>query len=183
MASVFSFDCAPLPAETRVVGFLGEEGISALYRFEVWLAVPDAASDAVDLDALIGLRVTLRAHAVDGSLRRSTHGVVIEAAWDEGSLLRVTLAPKLWLATLDRHSKVYVDKSFREVLDATLQAAGLAPDDDFVLRHDSKPVRRTVGVYTHRPDGARPPRGARVARAVRTGRAVGLLIPMSNYFS
>jgi type VI secretion system secreted protein VgrG len=138
MASVFSFDCAPLPAETRVVGFLGEEGISALYRFEVWLAVPDAASDAVDLDALIGLRVTLRAHAVDGSLRRSTHGVVIEAAWDEGSLLRVTLAPKLWLATLDRHSKVYVDKSFREVLDATLQAAGLAPDDDFVLRLDQR---------------------------------------------
>ena len=43
--------------------------------------------------------------------------------------------------------------------------------------HDSKPVRRTVGVYTHRPDGARPPRGARVARAVRTVRAVGLLIP------
>jgi hypothetical protein len=46
--------------------------------------------------------------------------------------------------------------------------------------HDSKPVRRTVGVYTHRPDGARPPRGARVARAVRTGRAVGLLIPRSR---
>ncbi len=33
-------------------------------------------------------------------------------------------------------------------------------------------------MYTHRPDGARPPRGARVARAVRTGRAVGLLIPL-----
>jgi hypothetical protein len=46
--------------------------------------------------------------------------------------------------------------------------------------HDSKPVRRTVGVYTHRPDGARPPRGARVARAVRTGRAVGLLIPIPS---
>jgi pimeloyl-ACP methyl ester carboxylesterase len=45
---------------------------------------------------------------------------------------------------------------------------------------DSKPVRRTVGVYTHRPDGARPPRGARVARAVRTGRAVGLLIPRAR---
>jgi arginase family enzyme len=35
--------------------------------------------------------------------------------------------------------------------------------------HDSKPVRRTVGVYTHRPDGAQPPKWARVARAVRTG--------------
>jgi hypothetical protein len=44
-------------------------------------------------------------------------------------------------------------------------------------RHDSKPVRRTVGVYTHRRERAPPPRGARVARAVRTGRAVGLLIP------
>jgi hypothetical protein len=49
--------------------------------------------------------------------------------------------------------------------------------DTLRATHDSKPVRRTVGVYTHRPDGARPPRGARVARAVRTGRAVGLLIP------
>jgi hypothetical protein len=35
--------------------------------------------------------------------------------------------------------------------------------DMSALSHDSKPVRRTVGVYTHRPDGARPPRGSRGA--------------------
>ena len=36
-------------------------------------------------------------------------------------------------------------------------------------RHDSKPVRRTVAVHTHRRDGAPPPTCASVARAMRTG--------------
>jgi len=80
MASVFSFECAPLPGETRVVGFLGEESVSTLYRFELWLAVPDADADAVDLDALIGLRGTLRARrgrgAPPGHPRRRGRGRV-----------------------------------------------------------------------------------------------------------
>ncbi len=138
MASVFSFACAALPGDSRVVGWVGEEAISLPFRFEVWLAVPAAAADGLDLDALVGLRGTLRAHAADGSLHRATHGLVVEAAWDEGSLLRVTLAPRLWLATLDRHAKVYVEQSFPEVIAATLTAAGLTAGEDFELRLEGR---------------------------------------------
>jgi hypothetical protein len=35
-------------------------------------------------------------------------------------------------------------------------------------------------VYTHRPDGAQPPRRASVASPAWTGRAVGLLITQSR---
>ncbi len=140
MANVFSFECAPLSSAVLAVGFVGEEAISSLYRFEVWLAVPDDEAASLSLDALIGLDGTLRIVDETGAPRRTVHGMVIEAAWDEGSLARVVIAPRLWVSTLDRHSKVWVDRPLRTVLKDALEGAGLSEGSTFVLRLNQRPT-------------------------------------------
>ncbi len=134
MAEVFTVEGASLPTTSRVVGVDGFEGLCTLYRFDVWIAIPAEESDSLSLRDLIGQAVTLRYVDDVGGPRRTLHGVVVYATWVEGSLLQITFAPRWSLASMDRHSKVFVGRTLEEILKETFQAVGLQDGTDFALQ-------------------------------------------------
>ena len=145
MQPLFTIEAAALPGSAEVVGFYGSEGLSRPYLFEVFVHVPLADAESVDLDAAIFTRASLRVHRDDGAIRTSHHGVIraVEHLHDltDTALYRLELVPALWLLSLGHHSRVYTDKSAKDVLEDTLRAGGMASSDyDLRLRGTFRPL-------------------------------------------
>ncbi len=132
-SNLFGFASNGLPPSTRVVTFVGSEAISKLFAFEVYLLIPRADSDDLDLAGVIGQRGTLSIHRDDGALRRSYNGImtslelVHELSGD--AVYRVVLSPKFWTLQLSRHSNVFVDQKIPDIIEGILQDSGLGTDD------------------------------------------------------
>ncbi len=145
MQPLFTIEAAALPGSAEVVGFYGSEGLSRPYLFEVFVHVPLADAESVDLDAAIFTRASLRVHRDDGAIRTSHHGVIraVEHLHDltDTALYRLELVPALWLLSLGHHSRVYTDKSAKDVLEDTLRAGGMASSDyELRLRGTFRPL-------------------------------------------
>lgn len=100
-----------------VVGFVGEESLSSLYRFEVTLR---AGESGIDLASLIGKPAHLEISTF-GDVR-VTHGVLAEARYAgehprAGAQYRVVLVPRLWMLTLSRQNQIYGCESEQSVVD------------------------------------------------------------------
>ncbi|MFO0653032.1 MAG: type VI secretion system tip protein TssI/VgrG [Polyangiales bacterium] len=113
-----------------IVGYAGEEAINELSRFTLDVAALDEKALASPEDAL------LRCHAAfwTGGARegRKRFGVVIEAArladfeFNDAprTLVRVTVAPRAWLLTRVRNTRVFQGKYPHEVVLEVLKAYG-----------------------------------------------------------
>ncbi len=142
MERIFTFEApGALPDSVEVVAFHGSEAVSALDRHEVYVHLPLADARGLDLDGALLRRAVLRAHRDDGSVRAQVHGILAAVefmhALQDTALLRVELVPSLWKLTLHEHCRVWVRRTPREFLDATLRAGGLG-DGDFELRLDGR---------------------------------------------
>jgi type VI secretion system secreted protein VgrG len=139
--SVYTIEGGAIPPGTEVSGFRGTEGLSRLYRIEAALSLHADAAEALELSALVGTRATLgvRSPVAIGSpsTGRSLHGLIAAAEWLDATTLKIEMAPRLWLSSLDLHSRVFVDKSFPDILQAVLKLAGLT-SDDYALRLERK---------------------------------------------
>lgn len=115
-----------------VVGFSGEEAISALYRFDVTLC---ADGPDIDADRLIGQTARLRFSTFGQT--RVVHGVIAEAAYVEeqegaGSIYCVALVPRLWRLMQTCQNRVLgaaESRSVADLLEDDLKAAGLLDDE------------------------------------------------------
>jgi type VI secretion system secreted protein VgrG len=104
--------------------------------------IHDEGARTLDLDALLTKRATIRALYEDGAPRMSFHGVVASAELvhdTEGEgLYRVTLVPRVWHLTLNKHSRVFADKaiykSIREVIKKVTTLNGFAEGTDYDFR-------------------------------------------------
>jgi type VI secretion system VgrG family protein len=125
----FTFSCENLPNDTfEVVRFEGEDALSSLYRFEIWLASSDSSVDerrVVDWQAKFTLN-----DGVSGGSDTTYQGLVdeftIEHQLGDCTLYKAVLVPRL--AQLDTHhlSEVYLEKTRAQIFEHLFNSAGLS---------------------------------------------------------
>ena len=123
----FTFACEDLadPSnQLRVIRFHGREAISSLYRYEIVLLAKSSAPE-IDPHDLIQRRATLRMVTRTAPAYRVVHGIITEAEElhpvNEGMLYRVTIEPPLVRASHRKRSRIFLEKTLRQILRAVLE--------------------------------------------------------------
>ena len=131
-------------AHLQIVRFHGREEISALYRYELTLLAREPAAE-IDLGVLVGARATLRIATLTQPAYRLVHGVIAEAEEigpvPEGMLYRAVLAPPLVRARHRTRSRIFLEKTTRQIIDAVLQC------DPELRRDDGCTVIEDIGAH------------------------------------
>ncbi|AKT40638.1 type VI secretion system Vgr family protein [Chondromyces crocatus] len=109
----------------EVVRFHGREAMSSAYRYEIVLLAREAAGMGdVQVSALPGKSASLRIATGSIPAWKVVHGLVDEAeelaALPEGRTIRVILAPTWTRATWRRRSRIFLEKTLRDIVDAVL---------------------------------------------------------------
>lgn len=143
----FAFEGEDTPwSHLHVVRFRGYEEISSLYRYHITLLARGPAAE-VDPYDLSGKRGSLRIATLTEPATKVVHGIIVEAEevnpLPDGMLYDVVLAPPLVRAAHRTRSRIFLDKTTRQIIDAVLQGDPLlrradgasAPDDTGA--HDS----------------------------------------------
>lgn len=116
---------APPFQHMQVLSFRGREALSALYRYELSLAVLEPMPP-IDPEAMIGKRATLRIKTQSEPPFRLIHGLIAEACEflpvPKGMLYRISLLPPFAQAAVHKRSRVFLDKTPREIIDGLLSA-------------------------------------------------------------
>ena len=151
--SVFELSVSGWSAPARVVGFSAREGMSELYLVEALAHVP--IESAAALDDVLAADATLSVNGKDGALAQAFRGIVatVELLRAHGgeALVRLELRPRLYRLTLERHSRVWIDVTFPDVLKELLSAGGV---DAFELSlAETYPKREHICQY-HETDYA-----------------------------
>lgn len=115
------------PAELSVVSFDVREQINQLSSTEVSLLSWGTAAGIPD-EQLLGRRAALIVDVPDGS-PRTFHGIVASArteqVYEDGRVARrLRVVPRLWLLTKRKHSRIFQDKTVREIVDILLEEVG-----------------------------------------------------------
>ena len=128
-------------AHLLVARVQGHEQISSLFRYEL-VVIAKAPAPEVDPADLVGHHASLRITTLTNPPCRVVHGVISEAEElypvPEGMLMRVVLSPPLIRAAHRKRSRIFLDKSLRQILEAVLGSdklyqkapnVALTPDD------------------------------------------------------
>jgi type VI secretion system secreted protein VgrG len=150
MKDPLTIECGPLPSSARVMGFVGDEALSRLYRFDIWIEVPTDDSVGIDLAAVVAQPVKLtyeREGADPYFFRGIAEGFeLLREVSDGRAVFRLTMVPLLWKLTQTRHSRIFTDKKLPEIIETILKDAGLTTDD-FELKLGSYPQHEHVCQY------------------------------------
>lgn len=127
-------------AGLRVTRVIGREGISRCFRFEIHLVVD--GDPAIDPVAMLQNGVALGIdHGESRQARRTRwiHGALAEfearGRGRHASAYRAVLVPHLWTLGLGVRTRVFVDRSVPEIIEAVLAGAGIgAKSYEFRLR-------------------------------------------------
>ncbi|HHH30913.1 MAG TPA: type VI secretion system tip protein VgrG [Polyangiaceae bacterium] len=134
---LFDLTCRALPDGSKVAGFRSREALSTLYELRVGILVN--GGEMLDLAEIRGLAASFSVHPSEDVGTR-VHGMVAEAGlkhmWGEQALYEIVIVPKVWLLGLTRHSRVFVDQSVPQVVEAILADGGMQ-GDDYELRLDA----------------------------------------------
>jgi type VI secretion system secreted protein VgrG len=107
----------------RVVSFQMEDAISKPFELKLVLRA-NSVDDEVDPETLIGTLATLRIATLSEPSVRCVHGLVIEAsevgATRSGMLYEVILAPPVIRAAHRVSSRIFLEKSTKEIIEAVL---------------------------------------------------------------
>jgi type VI secretion system secreted protein VgrG len=130
MSEIFTIESSSLPSATRVAAYEGRERLSETSSYKVWLLVPASAAESVDPEAVVLATARFAMHRDDGSLRRQVHGVfasieLLDETAGGDALYVADLVPTAWKLKLSRHSRVWVDKTLREIVRDVFTKAGL----------------------------------------------------------
>jgi uncharacterized protein involved in type VI secretion and phage assembly len=128
MADIFTLELDGLPPDAKVVALHGAEAISQPYRFDVSVILPVDDGD-FDLDAALEKLATLRVVDGHGATRArfvgEVHGAEFVHATARHLLFRVEIRPRLWRLANAFHSRVWVDKTFPEIVQIVLRESGV----------------------------------------------------------
>jgi len=146
MTELFRIECDELPHEAKVVSIEGTEAISRPYGFTVHVATPGEEECAFDPGSIVGKAAKLVFLDDDGAERSHVHGVLASAELvheiPSHALYEFVLVPRFWLASLGRHSRVFVDESIPDIVEKLLKKAKLKSPDDYELRLVKKYAKR-----------------------------------------
>ncbi len=117
----------------RVVSWELEDALSACYQLKLVLRAK-TVDDEIDPEALIGKLGTLRIHTLSDPAVRVLHGLVIEAAEigssQSGMLYELVLAPPLVRAAHRVTSRIFLEKTTKQILEAVLTGDPQMKADD-----------------------------------------------------
>ncbi|WP_438022596.1 type VI secretion system Vgr family protein [Sorangium sp. So ce233] len=135
MPDTFVVQSSALPTSIKLAAFHGTEGISKLYRFELYLITTRDVGHELDMAAAVGQPVTVSLERSDGGERFVRSGVIgsIELINDFAGrcVFRATMISRLELLTLSVHSRIFSEKTIPEILQSVLQRGGVT---DFALQ-------------------------------------------------
>jgi type VI secretion system secreted protein VgrG len=134
---MFAWEHASTPAgpwaHLQVVRFDGREELSSLYRYELTL-LARAPAPEVDPHDLVGARATLRIATLTEPSYKLLHGILVEAEElgpvPEGMLYRAVLLPPLARARHRTRSRIFLEKTTRQIVNAVLQGDPYLTLDD-----------------------------------------------------
>lgn len=114
-------------AELSVVSFEVDERVNQISVADVSLLAWGAAA-AVPDGELLGREGALVVHVPEGA-PRTFHGVIVaartERVYEDGRVARrLRVAPRMWLLTKRKRSRVFQDKTSREIVDVLLDEIG-----------------------------------------------------------
>ncbi|MEM9692770.1 MAG: type VI secretion system tip protein TssI/VgrG [Myxococcota bacterium] len=134
LRDLYAFESEALPPDADVTAFRCDEGLSTLYRLSVGVVTRHGR---IDLLAARGQAATLEVRTPALAAPFVFHGIIVEAAlrhaWEGHTLYELVVVPRAWTMTLSHHSRVFVDKTVPEVIEAILKDGGLTAED-FELR-------------------------------------------------
>src|SRR5262245_28976958 len=106
------------PRHLHILGASGRERMSEPYRFEIQVATPISEDRMQALTLGQAARLTIAA----GRRHRHVHGVIrsirtlgVHPRFPSLLCYRVVLAPRLWLLSREKTSRIFQDKTVREV--------------------------------------------------------------------
>jgi type VI secretion system secreted protein VgrG len=110
-----------------VLRFRGTEGLCQLYRFEIELS---SADEAVAFDDIVGKSAVLSINTEWG--HRWFHGIIsrFEMTGETAgqTYFRAELMPALWLLAHRYNSRIFQQKSTKDIISTVLTSAGIASD-------------------------------------------------------
>ena len=136
----FAWDGGGGWSHLRVAKFEGREALSELSRYELQLALHQTMAD-VAIDNLVGRRCTLRIATLSEPAHRLVHGVVAEGEelgpTLDARVFRVILMPRWVRARHQRRSRIFLDKTIRQIVDHVLEKnSGMSRDDGLEVEPD-----------------------------------------------
>lgn len=148
MEQIFTIKSDALPADAHVVSFVGTEGISTPYRFDIAVQTTDESFDA---QKALRARATLLIHQGANGEPVQYHGILAAVEllhqWQGKSLYRLTLVPKLWNLCHMLHSRIFTDNTIVDVIKAVLEHGKLTSKDYRFETMASYPVLEHVCQY------------------------------------
>jgi type VI secretion system secreted protein VgrG len=127
-----SIDTILEPDKLVLVGIDGEEAISQPFHYTLHLTSADPAIDAAQL---VRSKATLRLESVGEP--RLVHGRIATFVQleSDGELTsyRAELVPPVWFLSLARDSRVFVDKTVKDIVTTIFEEAGLAHGQDYEI--------------------------------------------------
>jgi len=133
----------------------GEERISGLYRFDIDLVSKKADADYAALlskPAWLGLKAPVKLRDGGGASRLlKIHGTLAHVRQEdkiqEWTRYRAVLVPRLWKLTLSHQSRIFLEKSVKDVLEEVLKGAGLGSSDYELKLNATYPKREYIVQY------------------------------------
>jgi uncharacterized protein involved in type VI secretion and phage assembly len=109
-----------------VLRYRGTEGVCQLYRFEIELS----STDTTEFDGVVGKRACLSVYTDWGA--RWFHGIIsrfeITGHGVDKTYYRAELVPEVWLLTHRYQSRIFQQKSVKDIITDVLTEAGIASD-------------------------------------------------------
>jgi len=138
MSSHFSLRSSALGSKAVVAGIVGKEVLNRPYVFDIFIVIPH--SNDLDLHDVVSSKATLEWNddrplsLVAEPFPPFTYSGVISSfrllrANRDASLYAARLVPQLWQLSLARHSRIWTQMTFVEVLQEVLEESGMSADD------------------------------------------------------
>ena len=128
MTDMLQLSLTGLPDGARVLAFVATEAISRPYALEVHLVATGDVS-SFDPEALVGSPAALTVQGAEGAKRLVLAGIVdavdVVLAVDELVRFKVSVGPRLGRLAAGAHSRVWIQKTFPQVLEELLVAGGV----------------------------------------------------------
>ena len=143
------------PDKFRVLEFHLEEAVSECFRLHIEAGSEDPDVPYADL---IGKDAHLTVEGDDFAVKH--HGVVTafnqypdasENFGEESYLYEIAIEPRLKLLAYTRQSRIFLKKSFKEIVEEVLKGGGLSAED-FELKHKGIPRKREYVVQYNETD-------------------------------
>ena len=146
-AARFKFELTGVKPSLAVARFEGEEAISELYRFDLWLASYDPL---LSFSTFVGHPALLTLSSA-GDEQRYVHGIVSRfTQGEEGKSLavyRATLVPKVWRLQYRHDVRIFQELSVGKIIERVLEGAGVAASEYRLNLQHSHPTREYCVQY------------------------------------